>query len=573
MVAGETPLGRPSPTVLRWLSAQHKRIADPPDFSRVLELTWTPDVRLALLLCLPAAVIAAGLRLWLLYYMPGAFVHGDTGQILLTPETLLERDVLLIHSKKTFLTPILYSIPAVLHLPIVYFAAIVQHVFGVLLVFVVGLLAKAWLSSWRLWLIPLTVLIAIDPVLLWYEHTALPESLTVFGVVLVALAGTFFYRLPNRYTLSLFFLSLLFVAGARPEGRYFCLLAIILIIRRFWGDWPRLRLYGGLSTAWAFFIFVITRTGQSGILLYASMIHWSPDHLLLSPGLAERMQPFPIIAAELWEHGMVEHVKLRKAMVPELRAFLVEQGVPKKALSKAVNDAAKRAGVEIAVRNFWRIPGYAVEKFFIAHRELPAQDFTDFPHAGQVGILFGDDAKESAKNSLMLWGVPLSTPEEAMAFMRAHYDVSPGATLTPFLESFVQAGLYPIVPMQLPGTPLRGIPWLYAFAFLGAICLILRERPAFGFQLIWFIFLCALFCAVIATGNVRARFRVIFEPFWFIYLFALLDSVLAPRVVAAIDNVFSPTPRNFLAGTAARSQHSSANERNDKWERRPKRRA
>ncbi len=191
---------------------------------------------------------------------------------------------------------------------------------------------------------------------------------------------------------------------------------------------------------WASFIFVITRTGQSGLLLYASMIHWSPDHLLLSPGLAERMQPFPVIAAELWEHRMVEHVKLRKAMVPELRAFVLEQGIPKKAMPKAVNDAAKRAGVEIAVRNFWRIPGYAVEKFFIAHRELPAPDFTEFPHTGQVGALF-ERGKAAAKISLMLWGVPLSTREEVTAFMRAHYDVSPGATLTPFLASFVQAGL------------------------------------------------------------------------------------------------------------------------------------
>ena len=28
------------------------------------------------------------------------------------------------------------------------------------------------------------------------------------------------------------------------------------------------------------------------------------------------------------------------------------------------------------------------------------------------------------------------------------------------------------------------------------------------------------------TGNVRARYRLIFEPFWFIYLFGLLDTVV-----------------------------------------------
>ena len=111
--------------------------------------------------------------------MPAGFVHGDTAQQLITPLTLLERGHFVVNSKKTFLTPLLYSISALAHIPVLYFAAAVQHLVGVLLVVVTSLLAKAWFASWRLWIVPLTVLIAINPTLLWYEHAALPESLAV----------------------------------------------------------------------------------------------------------------------------------------------------------------------------------------------------------------------------------------------------------------------------------------------------------------------------------------------------------------------------------------------------------
>ena len=93
---------------------------------------WTPDLRLALLLCIPGVAVAIALRLWLLYHMPAGFVHGDTAQQLITPLTLLERGHFVVNSKKTFLTPLLYSISALAHIPVLYFAAAVQHLVGVL---------------------------------------------------------------------------------------------------------------------------------------------------------------------------------------------------------------------------------------------------------------------------------------------------------------------------------------------------------------------------------------------------------------------------------------------------------
>jgi hypothetical protein len=505
-----------------------KRLLDPSQFRSFLLSLWTTDLRLALLLCLPGVVIAIILRIWLTYHMPYGFVHGDTAQELSTALRLLENGKFVVHYKKTFLTPLLYSISAVAHIPVLYFAPVVQHWVGVLLVVVTGLLTRAWLSSWRVWIVPLTVLIAINPIFLWYEHTALPESLTVFGAVTIALAGTFFFRRPNRYTITILFLAALFVAGARPEGRFFALFALALVIRRLWCDWSRLKIYAAVSGAWVFLIFMLTRTSQSGILLYASLIHWSPPHLVVEPGLAEAMKPYQIEATHQWETYRLRHIKLRKRMYKAAVELLMAKGLSERAAEKQVNSVFKRAGMEIALRNFWLVPGLAIQKFFMGHHEPPALGFSDYAIKGQLRALYlVNGGKRALEFSRLLWGVPMATLAEARPFLESNYDVIVGKKLTDFLNAFVRTEVFPAIPMEMPGSPLQDIPWLYLCGLIGAICLVLRERPPFGVQFIWVLFLCTLFVLLMITGNVRARYRMIFEPFWFIYLFGLLDSVVA----------------------------------------------
>ena len=148
--------------------------------------------------------------------------------------------------------------------------------------------------------------------------------------------------------------------------------------------------------------------------------------------------------------------------------------------------------------------------------------------SGQLRALYRvNGGKHALEFSRLLWGLPLATMEEARPFLEANYDVSVGQKLTDFLDAFVAVEQYPILRMEIRGTPLQGVPWLYVCALIGAICLILRERPVFGLQLLWFLTLCFLFVALMVTGNVRARYRIIFEPFWFIYLFALFDTLIA----------------------------------------------
>ncbi len=180
--------------------------------------------------------------------MPYGFVHGDTAQQLSTALKLVEQGFFDINPKKTFLTPLLYSISAVAHIPVLYFAAALQHFFGVLLVVASRPSGQGVAAGVASLDCPTDFPHCRSTRSCSGTSTSRSRnSLMVFGTVSVASAGTFFYRHPNRYTLSLLFLAALFVAGARPEGQFLALFAIALVIRRLWGEWSRLKIYGPIS--------------------------------------------------------------------------------------------------------------------------------------------------------------------------------------------------------------------------------------------------------------------------------------------------------------------------------------
>ena len=107
--------------------------------------------------------------------------------------------------------------------------------------------------------------------------------------------------------------------------------------------------------------------------------------------------------------------------------------------------------------------------------------FGQYVLSGQIRSLYVvNGGKHALELSRLLWGVPLATGDEARPFIEVNYDMAAGDSLTAFLDWFVAAEAYTMVPMEIPGARLRGIPLLYVCALLGAFCLILRERPALG---------------------------------------------------------------------------------------------
>jgi hypothetical protein len=505
-----------------WLSS----LVDPSGLRAFFRRVFTPELRLALRLCLPAALVAVILRAWLLAHMPAAFVHNDTPTIVETADVLVTRAGWELDGKKTFLAPLVACVPALLRVPVLPFLAITQHLLGVLDVFLVGLLVFAWFRFWRWLVVPATLLLAVNPVLLWYEHTALAETWAVTGVLLVALAGTAFARVPCRYTFAVLLGATLFMAGARPEGRLFALFALVLVIRMLWRNIRALRVAVPVTLAWTAGIFVLTRTSQSGLLLLTSVLHLSPERLTFSPGVAEALAPLVAQAREEWSGlDAPRLVPLRKALNDRVIDF--QSDVSRRQAGKRVNAICSCAGLEISVRNLPALPGLAVEKFVLAHRELPCGDFDSYPLAGQIDALYGNgDEQKNVRYAPMLWGRAIAGEEDARALLQGVYRPMPA--LTRWLEAWVAAGIAPVASWSLPGAKvgeMPGLPWLYTAALLGLLTLAARERPL-GFHQLWGAFLVGLWLLIMVTANIRARFRVPFEPLWTLYALALLDSAL-----------------------------------------------
>jgi hypothetical protein len=207
-------------------------------------------------------------------------------------------------------------------------------------------------------------------------------------------------------------------------------------------------------------------------------------------------------------------VPLRKAI--EERIASSQTGISRRQAGKRVNGICSRAGLEIALRNLPALPALAVRKFMIAHRELPSGDFDMYALAGQLDALYGngDDAK-NVRAARLMWGRSLDDEADARAFLQGAYRPLPA--LTAWLRAWVNTGI-------TPGW------WLYLAALLGLVALAARDRPL-GFHQLWGAFLIGLWLLIMVTANIRARFRVPFEPLWTLYALALLDSlfILAAR--------------------------------------------
>ena len=221
----------------------------------------------------------------------------------------------------------------------------------------------------------------------------------------------------------------LFVASARPEGRLFALFALALALRRFWGDWSGLKTYAAVSSAGVTLIFLLMLNSQSGILLYASRIQWVPMHLVAEPGLAEEMPPYRTEARGEWDDYHLHHIRLRKDMFTSEVKVLTEEGIPEHAANQ-IDGAIEGAGLDIAIRKFWRLPLLATKRVLMGHNEPPAPRFFDYAIRGQLRALYLVNGGKMRWNSAVCCGAfPRQTWRKPDCFERPRH-VSVGKSLT-----------------------------------------------------------------------------------------------------------------------------------------------
>ncbi len=310
--------------------------------------------RVILQYCLPALLVGLALRIVLRAYMPRAFYSPDTNEFFASH---------LIGGSRTFLPKLIYGAPGRLGIPFLPFVAIFQHLLGLVSILAAGYLAAKWLCNWRWWIVPLTILMAIQPTLLWYEHFALPDSTFALMVMLVCLAGFHFSEKPGSLSFGLLFGALFLAAGARQEGFLFLVFGVAVVARAFWREWKKFCVFVPLALVLSVGIARLCKTSQGGYMLLTSLIHFAPDRLWSEPALSARVQKLREHFKPLWPAYPDDHNKSRKLIISEVEDHLRnERGIDEDQVRETSSAIYQRLAMEIALRNFWRMPVLAFHK-------------------------------------------------------------------------------------------------------------------------------------------------------------------------------------------------------------------
>src|SRR5438105_3054905 len=90
--------------------------------------------------CVPGLLVGIVVRALLTAEMPFGYMQFDTADFLVTAQRFITTGDAVIHGKKTFLVPILYAFPFVLHIPALIIIPLAQHFLGLLVILFVGAL-------------------------------------------------------------------------------------------------------------------------------------------------------------------------------------------------------------------------------------------------------------------------------------------------------------------------------------------------------------------------------------------------------------------------------------------------
>ncbi len=187
--------------------------------------------------CLPALLVGLALRAALTWSMPYGYVQYDSSDYLITVDRFIEDHHFFIHDKRSYLTPLLFSAAFLLPVPALITIAAAQHFMGLIATVIVGALVRLWFRFWKIAIIPVTVLFAASPWVIWYEHTIMGEAQYLFFTLITVLAGTLLARQPTMKRFLWFIVSMLLVSGTRLESKTFYLFAILLVVLLFWKQW------------------------------------------------------------------------------------------------------------------------------------------------------------------------------------------------------------------------------------------------------------------------------------------------------------------------------------------------
>lgn len=490
-----------------------------------MDSSW--NLRRLAWLTLPALLVGLFLRASLMMALPFGIIHPDSADLLRTPDRLLQAQHFTIHSKKTFLSPVLYTLAfAVPKVPKLTLIPLAQHLAGLGTVMLTALLCRLWLRRWEWALPPVTLLVAANPALIWFEHALMAEAFFTFCTALLALAGTLYALKPERRTFALLCMALVLEAGARPEGKLFFAFGFLLVLLAAWPRWREALRPLGILLLVAIPTHFATLTGQAGLLLYTSVLRIAPEPSRVAPGVEAYTAPLRNELIREWaSHPVFPKSSQRTALFQSIEHYLQDRH--QHADKQAVESLCKRLGMEACLRNPAQLPDLMLHKWRTTASQSPAEDF--------LGMLPGSPRQARAvanakaplwRNAVALAGQSFETEAEAATYFNSIEPHARAAWLYDLTERWYRvAATWRTPSTHYPdGASEPGLPIYMLAAFAGFLLLARREPRSFHAS--WWLAIAGMFLVILLTANVRPRFRLFLEPYWIIGCAALIEAAL-----------------------------------------------
>ncbi len=467
--------------------------------------------------------------------MPWGYVQYDTAEYLETPFRLLKSGSFFVDGKRGFLVPILFTLPFLLRIPALIVIPLGQHALGLAATVMSGALTRLWFRWWRWFIIPITLYVAADPSMLWYEQTLMGESEFLFALIFLALAGTLWARRQSRGRFGLLLGALVCTAGARPEGRLFFAFGLLLAALVLWGQWRRLGASVAAMLAVALAGAMIVRQSTAPQLLYASVIQLAPDKSRFAPGIEDYINPVrDKVRAD--SHGDPQQlVKISKEVRDAIDPYLWSRVTNGKMYYKLLDRTLRNLCLDAITAHPVEATGIPWQKFRLAEDGWSAYQFNEEAlHKNQVAAYMAE--KDKSMYAALTKGLTGMALDEAgvRAFIQAHYRPERVAWLG-VLQARWNAAIICWRTADRPlavrrwvhdfagGVPggldvMPGIPWYYAVALLGMLAAMIWPDPARRVHLAWAPVMLGVWYAATFVGVTNARYRFAYEPFCFVYV-------------------------------------------------------
>jgi len=178
----------------------------------------------ALLWAIPALLFGALLRILLTSYLPYAYWNADSRSFYTFTQKFVQHSWLSLGDKRRYLYPLLLLPISYLPGGVLRWLPILQHTFGLITLVPLAYVVRRTMVFWKVWIIPVTVIYAGLPLVLWCEHELLGDHL-FFALFIWTFAGWMAWVTQSTVARAgrmfwLFLVPLALFIITKPHGRF-----------------------------------------------------------------------------------------------------------------------------------------------------------------------------------------------------------------------------------------------------------------------------------------------------------------------------------------------------------------